>query len=103
MSFQWPTLLWTLLLLPLLIGAYLWLLRRRRKTTVVLSSIGVAKAAMNKGPHWRRHVPPALLLLALAAMLLATARPMAIVTLPMAERTIILAMDVSGSMRAEVV
>ncbi len=101
MSFQWPTFLWGLLLLPLLVGAYVWLLRRRRKTTVVLSSIGVAKAALNKGPHWRRHVPPALLLLAIAAMLLATARPMATVTLPLAERTIMLAMDVSGSMRAE--
>ncbi len=101
MSFQWPTFLWGLLLLPLLVGAYVWLLRRRRKTTVVLSSIGVAKAALAKGPHWRRHVPPALLLLALAALLLATARPMATVTLPMAERTIMLAMDVSGSMRAE--
>ena len=101
MSFLWPTFLWALLLLPLLVVGYLWLLRRRRKTTVVLSSIGVAKAALHKGPHWRRHVPPALLLLALATLLLATARPMATVTLPMAERTIMLAMDVSGSMRAE--
>jgi Ca-activated chloride channel family protein len=63
--------------------------------------VQVAKLAMGRGPGWRRHVPPALLLLAVAAGLLAVARPTATITLPLAERTIILAMDVSGSMRAE--
>ena len=101
MTFQWPTLLWCLALLPLLVLLYLWLLRRKRKSTVVLSSIAIAKLAAQGASHWRRHVPPGLMLLALAALLLATARPMATVTLPLAERTIILAMDVSGSMRAE--
>jgi Ca-activated chloride channel family protein len=101
MSFQWPSLLWLLLLLPLLVGAYVWLLRRRRKQTVRLASLAIAKAALGKGPGWRRHVPPALLLLALTTLLLATARPTATITLPLSQRTIILAMDVSGSMRAE--
>jgi Ca-activated chloride channel homolog len=101
MTFQWPTLLWLLLLLPLLVGAYLWLLKRRRRTTVRLASVSVAKLALGKGPGWRRHVPPLLMLLAIGVLLLATARPMATITLPMAQRTIILAMDVSGSMRAE--
>jgi Ca-activated chloride channel homolog len=101
MSFEWPKLLWLLALLPLLVWFYVWLLRRRRKSTVVLSSLGVAKAAVAKGPHWRRHLPPALLLLALAALILAMARPIAVISLPLADRTIILAMDVSGSMRAE--
>ncbi len=101
MSFQWPHLLWLLLALPLLVLLYLWLLRRRRKTTVRLASVQVAKLAVGKGPGWRRHVPPALMLLALAAMLFAVARPVATITLPMSERTIMLAMDVSGSMRAE--
>lgn len=101
MSFIWPSLLWTLLLLPLLVGGYWWLLRRRRKSTMRLASIAVARRAMERGAHWRRHVPPALLLLALAALLLGTARPTATITLPLAERTIMLAMDVSGSMRAE--
>jgi Ca-activated chloride channel family protein len=99
-NFQWPTLLWTLALLPLLVGLYLWLLKRRRRSTVRLASIGVAKAALGKGPGWRRHVPPALLLVALAALLLASARPMAVIQLPLTQRTILLAMDVSGSMRA---
>jgi Ca-activated chloride channel homolog len=101
MTFQWPTLLWLLLLLPLLVILYLWLLNRRRRTTVRLASVSVAKLALGKGPGWRRHVPPLLMLLAIGVMLLATARPMATITLPMAQRTIILAMDVSGSMRAE--
>jgi len=101
MSFIWPNLLWLLLLLPLLVLLYFWILRRRRKSPVRLASIAVAKLAVGKGPGWRRHVPPMLLLLAFAALLLAVARPTAIVTLPLAERTIILAMDVSGSMRAE--
>ncbi len=101
MSFIWPSMLWLLLLLPLLVVLYIWLLKRRRKSTVRLASLGVAKAALGKGPGWRRHVPPALMWVALAAMLFAVARPTATITLPLSERTIMLAMDVSGSMRAE--
>jgi Ca-activated chloride channel family protein len=101
MSFIWPSMLWLLALLPLLVLLYLWLLRKKRKTTVRLASVNVAKLAMGQGPGWRRHVPPALMLLALAFMLLAVSRPTAIITLPLAERTIMLAIDVSGSMRAE--
>ena len=101
MSFVWPTLLWLLLLLPLIVALYFWVLRRKRKTTVRLASIAVAKLAAGKGPGWRRHVPPLLMLLALAALIVAVARPTATITLPLAERTIMLAMDVSGSMRAE--
>ena len=101
MSFFWPKMLWLLALLPLLVLLYLWALNRKRRTTVRLASVNIAKLAAGAGPGWRRHVPPQLLLLALAALLLAVARPMATLTLPLAERTIILAMDVSGSMRAE--
>jgi Ca-activated chloride channel family protein len=100
MTFQWPNLLWSLLLVPALVGAYWWLLRRRRRSTVRLASIAVAKAALGQGPGWRRHVPPALLLAAITALLVAAARPMAVVKLPLSQRTIMLAMDVSGSMRA---
>ncbi len=101
MTFQWPDLLWTLALLPLLVLLYVWLLRRRRKSTVRLASVAIARQALGRGPGWRRHVPPLLMLMALAALLVATARPMAKITLPLSQRTIILAMDVSGSMRAE--
>jgi Ca-activated chloride channel family protein len=100
-TFVWPKMLWLLALLPLLVLLYLWVLKRKRKTTVRLSSVALAKLAAGSGPGWRRHVPPLLLLLALGTLLLAVARPMATLTLPLSERTIMLAMDVSGSMRAE--
>ena len=90
--------LWLMLALPLLPVVYLWLLRRGAKLAVRYSSIGVVRAA-SAGRQWRRHVPPALLLLACAGLLLAAARPMARVPLPWARTTIILAMDVSLSMR----
>ncbi|MBL8328453.1 MAG: VWA domain-containing protein [Rubrivivax sp.] len=101
MSFQWPTLLWLLVLVPALVMLYVWLLRRKRRSTVRLASIAVAREALGKGPGWRRHVPPLLMLVAVTVLLVAAARPMAVITLPLAERTIMLAMDVSGSMRAE--
>jgi Ca-activated chloride channel homolog len=101
MNFIWPTLLWTLLLLPALVALYWWLLQRRRRSAVRLASLAVAKEALGKGPGWRRHVPPAMLLLALAALLFSLARPTATISLPLSQRTIVLAMDVSGSMRAE--
>ena len=100
MSFVWPHLLWLLLLLPVLVLLYWWLLHRRKKNTVRYASLALVKQAAGKGPGWRRHVPPSLLLLALAGLLVATARPLAVVTLPSQQETIILAMDVSGSMRA---
>jgi Ca-activated chloride channel homolog len=100
MSFLWQEALWGLLALPLLVLAYLWLLGRRKKVAINWASLGVVKEAMGAQRAWRRHVPPALLLLALAALLVAIARPTAVVTLPLVEQTIVLAMDVSGSMRA---
>jgi len=100
-SFQWPLALWALLALPLLVALYFWLLRHRRKTTLRLSSLTVARAALGAGPGWRRHVPPALLLIALTLLALATARPTMKLLLPQSERTVILAIDVSLSMRAE--
>jgi len=101
MSFLWPDLLWLLALLPLLVALYVWLLARRKKFALRYASLGLVKEAIAGASRWRRHVPPALFLLALAALIVATARPMAIVTLPTEQETIILAMDVSGSMRAK--
>jgi Ca-activated chloride channel family protein len=98
MFFLWPQYLWLLLALPLLPLVYLWLLRRRAKSAVRYSSLGVVRAAA-AGPHWRRHVPPALLLLACCGLLFAAARPVAQVPLPWARPLIMLAMDVSLSMQ----
>ena len=99
-NFLWPQFLWLLMLLPLLVLLYWWLMRRKKKLAVRYASLAIVKEAMGRGPGWRRHVPPLLMLLALAAMLLASARPVAVVALPSNQQTIILAMDVSGSMRA---
>jgi Ca-activated chloride channel homolog len=100
MTFLWPDFLWTLAALPLLVLLYVWLLARRRRSVVRLASVSIVRRAAGSGPGWRRHVPPLLLLIALAVLLLATARPTALVKLPSQQQTIILAMDVSGSMRA---
>ncbi len=98
MFFQWPQNLWLMLVVPLLPAAYVWLLRRRGKLAVRFSSLEVVRAAA-LGRNWRRHLPAALLLLACSMLLLAAARPVASVPLPWARSTIILAMDVSLSMR----
>lgn len=100
MQFLWPQFLWLQLALPVLIGLYLLLLRRKKKMAVRYASLSIVKDAMGKGPQVRRHIPPVLFLLSIAALLLAAARPVAVVTLPSNQQTIILAMDVSGSMRA---
>ena len=100
MTFIWPEVLWGLLAVPLLIVLYVWLLRRRKKTTLRYASLGLVKEAMGKHLAWRRHLPPALLLAAVTALLVAAGRPAAVISLPSAEKTIVLAMDVSGSMRA---
>ena len=63
MSFEWPHLLWLQAALPLLVLLYLWILKRRRRSTVRLASVQVARLAMGKGPGWRRHVPPLLSLI----------------------------------------
>ncbi len=101
MSFLWPEALALLVLLPVLVAVYLWLLRRKRKAAVRYANLGMIKEAMGVGSKIRRHIPPALMFLALAALLVAVARPVATVTLPTQKQTIILALDASGSMRAK--
>ena len=100
MSFLWPSVLWCLLALPLLIGSYVLLLKRRKKFALKYSGLALVKQAQGRWAGVRRHVPPALFLVAVAAMLLAAARPVSKVTLPSQNETVILALDVSGSMRA---
>ena len=101
MNFLWPAALWLLFGLPLLVALYLWLLDRKRHAAVRYANLGMIKEALGAGARWRRHVPPALLLLALAVLALAAARPTATVTLPTQKQTIVMALDSSGSMRAK--
>jgi Ca-activated chloride channel homolog len=100
LNFIWPEMLWLLVAVPLLVLAYLWLLGRRKKTAVRYANLALVKQAMGKAAGWKRHVPPLLMLLAITVLLLAAARPAAVITLPSQQETIVLAMDVSGSMRA---
>jgi Ca-activated chloride channel family protein len=99
MHFLWPHNLWWMLALPLLPPLYLWLLRRGGKPALRFSSLSVVRAAA--GRSWRRHVPPALIFVALSLLTLAIARPAMPVVLPWAKSTILLAMDISRSMRVE--
>lgn len=100
LDFIWPQLLWLLLLLPLLVLLYVWLLHRRKKVTVRYANLALVREAIGRSAGWRRHLPPMLMGLALATLILASARPTALLSLPSQQETIILAMDVSGSMRA---
>jgi len=100
MSFLSPEFLWLLIAVPLIAGFYLLLLKKRKQAALRYANLEIVKAAIGRGLWWRRHVPPAILLAALGAMLFATARPTAVITLPTHHETVILAMDVSGSMRA---
>ena len=99
MSYLSPHMLWLALILPLQVAAYLWLMRRRKKVAMRFSHLGAVKEALDR-TSWRRHVPPLLLLAACAVMVLALARPAAPVVLPAMRQTVMLAVDVSGSMQA---
>ena len=98
-GFLWPTFLWLLILAPLAVALYVLFLRRRKKTALRYANLALVRDAMGV-TGWRRHVPPALMLTALTLLLVAMARPTAMVSLPSTRATMILAMDVSGSMRA---
>ena len=100
MTFIWPEMLWLLLAVPLAVFLYVWLLRRRKKVVVRFASLALVKQAMGNGLNWRRHLPAALMLAAVTLLLIASARPVAMIAMPTAEKTIVLAIDVSGSMRA---
>ena len=100
MSFLSPEFLWLLVGMPAIVLLYLFILKKRKQAALRYANLEIVKAAVGKGLWWRRHLPPAILFAALAAMLAAVARPSAVVTLPTHHETVILAIDVSGSMRA---
>lgn len=98
MDWLWPGWLLGLGIIPLLIALYVWILRRRRRFAVRYSSLSLVRSALPRSAAWRRHVPFALFLLALTSLVLALARPVAIVSVPTSQTTIVLALDVSRSM-----
>src|SRR5450631_1118971 len=100
MSFVWPQMLWLLLAAPVMVAIYVWSLRRRRKVALRYADLSLVKAALGQRQRFRRHIPPLLFLVGMVAAIFAISRPSAVVTLPSDQRTIILTMDVSLSMRA---
>jgi len=100
MSFATPLALTGLLIVPLLLGGYLWQLRRQRKNAVRFSSVALVRQAMPKRSRWRRHVPIGLFLAAIAALSVGAARPRVTQDILINKTSIILTLDVSGSMCA---
>jgi Ca-activated chloride channel homolog len=100
MTFIWPLMLLSLLLIPIFIALYLRLQQRRQKIVENIGSLGFAQDASGGRIGSRRHIPPLLFLAGLTVMLTALARPQAVVSLPSVESTVILSFDVSGSMAA---
>jgi Ca-activated chloride channel homolog len=97
-SFTWPLALLFGLSIPLVLGVYLWALRRRRRQAVTYSSLALLRTVLPRRSRWRRHVPIALLLVALAVLTVASARPQITSDVAVGKTTIILAIDESGSM-----
>jgi Ca-activated chloride channel homolog len=101
MTFIWPSALLLLVVVAGLAVLYVLAQRRRNRYALRYANLSLVREAIGKGPGWRRHVPPALFIVALAFMAIAVARPQAVVVVPSQEGTVILALDVSGSMLAE--
>ena len=100
MEFTWPILLVLLLAVPVLAAVYIWAQRRRARFALRYSSLQLMRDALDQRASIRRHIPPFFFLLGITAMLIGVARPLAVVTVPEQQATVILAIDVSRSMRA---
>ncbi len=96
----WPGFLALLALIPLIVAAYVLVLRRRRRFAVRFSSLALVREVLPRQSWLRRHLPFALFLLSLASLVIALGRPAAVVSLPSGQTTVILTLDVSGSMRS---
>jgi Ca-activated chloride channel family protein len=100
MTFLAPLLLIGLLLVPALLGLYLLVQRRRQRYAVRFTNLDLLANIAPKRPGWRRHLPPAFYLVAVAALVLGLARPSMVVATPREDATVLLTIDVSGSMKA---
>jgi Ca-activated chloride channel family protein len=98
MSLSWPWAMAALGVIPLIVVTWWWSRRRRRRVAVRVSSIALVRAAVPGRSSWRRRIPPALLIVGLAVLGVGAARPQALVPVASASTTIMLALDVSGSM-----
>lgn len=100
MTFATPFILWGLLLIPLALVGY-WLVQRRRiKYAARFTNLDLLANVVDASPGRRRHIPAVLALAALAALVVAMARPQAVVAVPRDDATVVLTMDSSASMTA---
>jgi Ca-activated chloride channel family protein len=100
MNFAWAFALPLLLVAPLVLGVYLWSLRRRRKQAVTYSSVALLRSVIPARSRWRRHLPVGLLIAGLAVLAIASARPQVTSTVAIGRTSIVMALDVSRSMCA---
>jgi Ca-activated chloride channel family protein len=100
LTVQWPMMLWALAALPLIAAFHLWHSVRAKRGVLRYAGLGSIEGATGRMARVRRFIPPTLMFLGLAALLFAIARPQASLVLPGRAENIILAMDVSGSMKA---
>ncbi|GGO82235.1 VWA domain-containing protein [Nonomuraea cavernae] len=98
MTFSWPWALLTVLIIPLIFAVRWWARRRRRRAAVRVTSIALVRSALPGRTRWTRRIPPALFVAGLALLVVGAARPQASVPVPMTSTTILLALDISGSM-----
>jgi Ca-activated chloride channel homolog len=98
MRFAWPSALIGLVVPLTVIAAYFWFRRRRRKFAVTYASLSLIRLAQPERSRWRRLVPAALLLTAMAFLVIAMARPQALIATSRSDTSIILTIDVSRSM-----
>ena len=100
MSFFAPALLGWLLVVPVAVAAYLWFDRRRDARAAAWAAPALLPNMVGRPPAWRRHLPVGLLLVGVALLLVGFARPNRTVTVKRQEATVVLVLDVSGSMAA---
>ena len=100
MSFEWPFLLYGLAFVPLMFGLYVLAQRRRRAYAVRFANLALLREVAPRRPGVRRHLPPLFFLLGLAALLVSLARPSAVIAVPRDQASVMLVLDVSGSMSA---
>jgi len=100
MSFIWPSMLFSLLLIPLIGVIYYWINKRRQRVVATYGGFGQVQGARGRTPGIRRHIPMVLFLIGLTLLMVSLARPRTEISLPRQEGTVILVFDVSGSMAA---
>jgi Ca-activated chloride channel family protein len=100
MTFEWPLLLWSLALVPILLLLYVLAQRRRRMYALRFTNLALLRDVVGRRPGLRRHIPPLFFLLGVGALLFSLARPSAVIAVPRDQADVMLVVDTSGSMTA---